>query len=532
VSAFFQYPDPLAATDQFVEWLSEHGCGQRYDLVMPVTERTLVPLSRCRDRLQHVKIAMPDAHSLEVALDKTRTLALADKVGVPRPHGVSLAALCELSELKDALRFPVVIKPARSLGSAEGGASQLQVSYAFNATELEAGCAQALRFGPVLLQELIPGMGVGIELIAQRGKIAYAFQHLRLHEVPLTGGGSSLRKSEPVTPELLDASERLIAALEWNGVAMVEFKVNPLTGEFCLMEINGRFWGSLPLAVAAGADFPSMLVDLELEGKIRPSLPYRNDVYCRLLSRDVHWYESVLRGGTDTRITKIPRGWEVFKELGLFLHFRHCFDVQSVRDPVPGLVDAGRILRGYIQRSFVLWEEMKFRSQQKRAWKSGEVSAAISRAGSMLFLCYGNINRSALADVMVRAYAEDSGISVVSAGFHQQAGRSADPVMVDVARQFGFDMNTSRSACITQRLLGESDIIFVMEKNHYDRLIAMDASVADKVYLLGAHPGSAGLPVEIEDPYGRSRASYLLCYKRIAEAVDQIKTVIAAKGSD
>ncbi len=532
VRSFFQYPDPLSATDQFVEWLSEQGRSELYDLVIPVTERTLVPLSRCRDRLQHVKIAMPAARSLEVALDKSLTLALADKVGVPRPRGVSLSALNELLELKDALRFPLVIKPARSIGSAEGGARQLQVSYAFDATELEAACAQALRFGPVLLQELFPGVGVGIELIARRGKIAYAFQHRRLHEVPLTGGGSSLRKSEPVTPQLLEASERLISALEWNGVAMVEFKLNPLSGEFCLMEINGRFWGSLALAVAAGADFPSMLLDLELDGDIRPSHPYENDVYCRLLSRDVHWYESFLRGGTDTRIARIPHGWEVFKELRLFFNFRHRFDVQSICDPVPGLVDAGRILKDYIQRFFVLWEERKFSARQRRAWKRGEVSAALSRAASMLFLCYGNINRSALADVMVRPYAEDSGISVASAGFHQEAGRPADPVMVDVARQFDLEMNNIRSTCITARLLHESDIIFVMEKSHYDRVVAIDPAVADKVYLLGAHAGSAGLPVEIEDPYGLPRANYLACYQRIADAVDHIKAVISTKRSD
>ncbi len=157
VNSFLQYPDPLSATDQFVEWLSEHGCRNYYDLVIPVTERTLVPLSRSRDRLQHVKIAMPAAHSLGVALDKSRTLALAEKLGVPGPAGVSLASLDELVDLKKTLRYPVVIKPARSLGFADGGASQLQVSYAFEATELEAGCAHALQFGPVLLQEYFSG---------------------------------------------------------------------------------------------------------------------------------------------------------------------------------------------------------------------------------------------------------------------------------------------------------------------------------------------------------------------------------------
>lgn len=532
VGSYFHYPDPLIATDQFVEWLSEHGRSEHYDLVIPVTERTLVPLSMYRDRLQHIKIAMPAAHSLELVLDKSRTLALAATVGVPVPVGVSLGSLDKLADVENTLKFPVVIKPARSLSCADGGAIQLQVSYAFDAKELEARCAHALKFGPVLLQEIFRGNGVGIELIAQRGKITYAFQHRRLHEVPLTGGGSSLRKSEPVMPELLAASGRLIAALEWNGVAMVEFKLDPLTREFCLMEINGRFWGSLPLAVAAGADFPSMLLDLELNGDIRPSPPYRSDVFCRLLSRDLQWYESVLRGDTDMRIVEIPHAWDVFRQLALFLSPRHRFDVQRIGDPLPGLVDVGRIINSYFQRLLVLFEVMKFRVQQERAWKRGQVSTAVSRARSMLFLCYGNINRSALADVMIRTYAEDSGISVASAGFHHEEGRPADPVMVDVARQFGIDMSNIRSASVTQRLLHESDIIFVMEKNHYDRLVTMDASVAHKVYLLGAHERRADCTVEIEDPYGHPRESYLVCYERIAEAVDCIKAVIAVESGD
>jgi predicted ATP-grasp superfamily ATP-dependent carboligase/protein-tyrosine-phosphatase len=532
VNAHFKYPDPLSATEEFVEWFCKHVSSKHYDLVIPVTERTLLALSRRRDRLQHIKIAMPAVQSLEVALDKCQTLALADMVGVPRPMGLTLTSLDELIELKKTLKFPVVLKPARSIGAAEGGASHLQVSYAFDATELEAGCAHAMKFCPVLLQEFVPGAGVGIELIAQEGKIAYAFQHLRLHEVPLTGGGSSLRKSEPVVPALLEAAERLIAALKWNGVAMVEFKFDPASGNFCLMEINGRFWGSLPLAAAAGADFPSMLLDLELDGQIRPSAPYRNNVYCRLLSRDLHWYEAVLRGGTDPRIAKVPRFKEVFTELGLFFNFRHRFDVQSIRDPMPGLVDVGRILGSYLERLRALFQEKRYFFRQKRAWKEGEVSAAIAGAGSILFLCYGNINRSALAEVMVRGYAEDSGISVSSAGFHEAAGRPADPVMIDIARTFDLNLSNIRSSCVTAQQLRDSDIIFVMEKSHHDRVLSIDDTLSHKVYLLGAHPSKIHRSVEIEDPFGRAKENYLACYERVSEAVDTVKAVIAIRNCD
>lgn len=532
VSAVLRYPDPLSATAEFLEWIVQQTQQSPYDLVIPVTERTLVPLSQARDRMQHVKIAMPPAASLEVALDKAKTLALAEELDVRGPQGVLLESLEQLAAHKDQLSYPVVLKPARSIGAGENGASQLQVSYAFDEQQLQAGCTHALRFGPVLLQVYFPGDGVGVELIARNGEIAYAFQHRRLHEVPLTGGGSSLRKSEAVTPALLEASAKLVAAMQWNGVAMVEFKLNSSTGEFCLMEINGRFWGSLPLAHAAGADFPSMLLDLELEGDIQPCVPYRNDIYCRLLSRDLHWYEAVFRSQADPRITRVPTRLAIIRELGLFLSPKHYFDVQSWRDPLPGLIDVGRLLRNYTLRFGTLITEKVFLWRQQWAWRRGAVAEVIAQANSVLFLCYGNINRSALAAAMVRAYAEDSGITVNSAGFHEETGRPADPVMVEVAGSFDVDMRSNRSQCVTPAMLSASDVIFVMEKAHYDRLLAIDDSLADRIFLLGAHPVNKAWPPEIDDPYGLSRAHYEVCYERIASAVDDIKAMMAVRSVD
>lgn len=528
VSCHWRYPDPLSAAQAFVRWLAEHARETAYDLVVPVTERTLVPICRLRDSLGHVHIAMPDPDSLEVVLDKSRTLALARDLGVPVPRGVSVNSLADLAACREDIRYPVVIKPTRSIGSRDGGASHLQVSYAFDDIGLVTGCTHALRFGGVVLQEYFKGDGIGIELIANRGEIIYAFQHRRLHEVPLTGGGSSLRRSEPLDADLLEASGRLVEALNWNGVAMVEFKQDSTSGEFRLMEINGRFWGSLPLADAAGADFPAMLLDLELSGEVNVCAPYREMLYCRLLSRDLFWYEAVLRGEGDRRIVELPARSQVLRELALFLSPRHRFDVQSWRDPIPGLVDLGRILSVYYSRIYRLLSHRVFLAQQRLAWRRGEVTDVLDRAGSMLFLCYGNINRSALADVMVRGYAQDAGIEVRSAGFHPESGRAADPVMVDLAAGFDLDMRSLRSDTVTADVLRDSDIIFVMEKRHYDRVLAMDPAVAGKTFLLGAHPRSSG-SAEIADPFGQSGQAYRECYERIGEAIDIVKTHIAVR---
>ena len=162
----------------------------------------------------------------------------------------------------------------------------MTVRYAHSQEELYKISNELLNHTHLVLQQYFTGIGVGIELIAEQGEVRYAFQHQRLHEMPLTGGGSSYRKSVDIDDDLLDASKKLIKDLSWHGVAMVEFKKNPETGEFILIEINGRFWGSLPLAVAAGADFPHMLYQLYANGTVGEHEPYKREIHCRKLSSE------------------------------------------------------------------------------------------------------------------------------------------------------------------------------------------------------------------------------------------------------
>src|SRR5436309_8805948 len=79
---------------------------------------------------------------------------------------------------------------------------------------------------------------------------------------------------------------------------MVEFKIG-VDGPK-LMEINGRVWGSLPLAVRAGMDFPARLADLLLDGPPAPTaLPatdYRVGVRARNLRLDLSWIGAVATG--------------------------------------------------------------------------------------------------------------------------------------------------------------------------------------------------------------------------------------------
>lgn len=135
------------------------------------------------------------------------------------------------------------------------------------------------RYSRLLVQGEVSGRGAGVFLLRHRGQILARFMHLRVHEVPHTGGVSSLRRSWWHPGMYADAARR-IDFLDWEGVAMFEYRWDPQRDTFYLLEMNGRFWGSLHLALHAGVDFPRLLVDAFFGHPERREV-FRRDVACR-----------------------------------------------------------------------------------------------------------------------------------------------------------------------------------------------------------------------------------------------------------
>jgi protein-tyrosine-phosphatase len=436
---------------------------------------------------------------------------------------VRVAALRDIEKAAASIGYPVVLKPVRSVGQGQGRRRvQLAVTYARNPRELRFRAESLLRFGEIVLQERFDGRGVGIELIADRGSVVYAFQHVRLHELPLSGGGSSLRRSASVDPALLEAATRLVGALQWHGVAMIEFKQDDQTGAFRLMEINGRLWGSLPLALACGADFPGMMYDLYTRGQVSPPPPARDGMLCRKLSDDLYWYELVIRRIDPTGLVRFPSAATLIKDAVLCFSPRHRFDVQQLRDPKPGLVDVGRIAARYGARLSEQWRERSVRGAQRSRWRKGQVHKAMENAGSVLFLCHGNINRSVLAQRALEKHLTGSGLKVSSAGFHPQSGRPADPVMRELASRAGIDLSDCRSRTVSREMLSGADIVFVMEWTHLRRIRDEFPDAAEKCFLLGCAVPGGGPVGDIADPYGKAIGDYEHCFRQVTDSVQEI----------
>jgi len=116
------------------------------------------------------------------------------------------------------------------------------------------------QYKKAVVQGFVPGCGVGVFLLRWNGTIKARFMHRRLHEMPHTGGASSLRESWWHDRIVADAEAKL-ALVDWQGVAMVEYRWDSATDRFYLMEMNLRFWGSIHLALYADVDFPKELAD-------------------------------------------------------------------------------------------------------------------------------------------------------------------------------------------------------------------------------------------------------------------------------
>jgi CelD/BcsL family acetyltransferase involved in cellulose biosynthesis/predicted ATP-grasp superfamily ATP-dependent carboligase len=280
------YPDPVSASDRFVEFLAAIARDRRVDVLLPVADITTMLVTAHRDTFDAAcAIPFAPAEVIQRAANKVGVIEAARRLGVPVPQSVIVTGPECIPE--PTFDYPIVIKPHRSrLLTAEGWVST-SVSYASNRDELILDLtSRPLYEFPVMLQERVAGPGLGVFALYYEGKPVALFSHRRVRERPPWGGVSVLSESVPMCPRVRDYATRLLEDLQWTGVAMVEFKGDVRDGLPKLMEINGRFWGSLQLAIDAGVDFPALLVQSVTSGQFAPQPEYRPGVRSRWLWGD------------------------------------------------------------------------------------------------------------------------------------------------------------------------------------------------------------------------------------------------------
>ncbi|HKS05739.1 MAG TPA: ATP-grasp domain-containing protein [Gemmatimonadaceae bacterium] len=261
-------PKAIDAPTEFARAVAEIVRSERASLLIPMTEAAALATLPVRASFGDCVIPMPDAESFRALSDKQHLLDVARSIGIATPAQVSIPdAATGATFDPSTLPFPVVLKPARSVGEHRGSRVKLSVVHAADAHAFRRACdALPPAAFPLLVQQRIVGPGVGVFLLRWNDTIHATFAHRRLTEKPPWGGVSVYRESIAPDPDLVARSRALIEQFDWRGVAMVEYKLDAATGRPFLMEVNGRFWGSLQLAIDAGVDFPRLLASLALGG--------------------------------------------------------------------------------------------------------------------------------------------------------------------------------------------------------------------------------------------------------------------------
>ena len=289
-AAHVALPDPLVEPLRYADLAGEaaraHGC----DLVLPVTDAAVLALLARPEAMAPARMPFPSLAEVQRITDKAAAAGIATELGIRVPRQVRAERRDDVAGLAaaSAVPAPLVLKPARSVAGGEAGRTKHGVVHAADWREAQRAAARLPESAfPLLVQERIVGPGVGIFLLVWNGRLLATFMHRRLREKPPAGGVSVYAESIAPDDGLVSRSRALVDRFGWNGVAMVEYKVDAATGEPVLMEINGRLWGSLQLAIDSGVDFPRLLADAALGSTVTPVTSWKVGVKGRWFWGDV-----------------------------------------------------------------------------------------------------------------------------------------------------------------------------------------------------------------------------------------------------
>lgn len=327
--------DPLRDPRGYAAEVASLAQAEGVDLLLPITDPSVESLLEHRGMLPlGVALPFPDLAIYLAASDKAHILGLARAAGFAVPETRVLRAPSDADTGPDAL-FPAVVKPHRSVVNGGRARTKLAVTPVADAAACRRALASLpLAAYPVLVQRQVEGVGEGFFALRWNGRMVAMFAHRRLREKPPSGGVSVYRESIALDPPLAGAGARLLEALDWQGVAMVECKREPGTGRYVIMEVNGRFWGSLQLAIDAGVDFPALLARCAAGEQVPGCAGYRVGVRSRWFWGDVDHLYLRLR---DARSLAAR-----LRAVGRFLRIRPGRDRAEVwrwRDPMPFVVE-------------------------------------------------------------------------------------------------------------------------------------------------------------------------------------------------
>jgi len=477
------------------------------ELLLPVNDIAVLICLQCKDDLEsRVKIiALNDPEVQEFAINKYTLLSLAKECSIDYPETIYIDSLNEFEKQKKSIVFPVIAKPVSSRLLKGNTILSFHVKKFNDIDQLSDFVRENINTIPLMLQEYLKdGYGIGLNFIARNGELIEYYFHKRLHEA-WGGGESSYRKIITGDPfGLLGSSQALIKLMGWNGVGMLEFRIT--NGKAYLMELNGRFWGSIKLGVYAGKNFPMQLVNLENIDK-KNIVHKPGEFYARNFKMEVSW---LLKGVISQKKYSLPVTWlwgfrkalrsnEIIED-NLFNDFRYRFLdlIDIIKIPFKKSISKSTLKK----QSDILWDKISGRSYTPM------------HGDNIVFICKGNICRSPFAE----AYSKKHYPQFIfhSSGFINKTERLPPSRAVAAASKYGVDVYWHKSN--NTHSFDKKDISawIVMDKENLMNLInETDEIDIYKIYSLGGHD-------EISDPFNKSAEYFDGIFSQIVSHINRI----------
>lgn len=322
-------------TDEYFSYLEQLLEENDIHVLITSSDATIDMIRRHRKRLeQRVRIALAKETALAIALNKERTLEVAERLGISIPRAVTLESESKVEAALNEIKLPVVVKPLQSwVWNNQQGirlASKLVTTY----DEARSAVKELTRLGvKVVLQQYLSGKRESISFLYEDGQIYARCAQWHKRSQPPLGGQSVLRQSIALPPDIDEQAELLVREIDLDGCSEVEFR-RDADGRPHLMEINPRLWASTELAVRAGVDFPYLLYQWASGEKMDEVKSYRIGGWLRYLRADITTTVAALEHRDRPEMSSPVK---TILDFCTSFFLPAAYDYVSLRDPLPAV---------------------------------------------------------------------------------------------------------------------------------------------------------------------------------------------------
>lgn len=341
LSRFARHRHHLPALAQneeaFVARICEAISAERYELVFGCSDAEVLALSAHRQDIP-ARIPYPKHEAMVAGIDKAQLAQTAGSVGIATPPEASSAA--EASE-RWGTRAVIVKESQHGTRDAEDRLSHVAPERFDDPLAAEERVCEIRAGGGVpLVQPMLDGRLMAFSCVTdERGEMLGRVQQIAERTYPLDAGSSARARTVAIDERLSEQVGELLRELGWFGLVELQFLTDE-KGTHTLLDFNGRFYGSLALALAAGVNLP----DLWARAALGLSRPPRQDARAGVRYQ---WLEGDLKAGRERRTADEGLRGTV-SEVADCLRYALVSkaSIWSPTDPYPGLRAARAVLGG------------------------------------------------------------------------------------------------------------------------------------------------------------------------------------------